>query len=208
LHQNLFLEIVSLKNLFESWREFRRGKRDKRDVQEFERHLEDNLFELHWQLAGGRYRHARYTSFYIIDPKVRHIHKAIVRNRIVHHAVCRILYPIFDKSFIYDSYSCRNKKGTHKAVDRLENFTRKVSRNFTGPCFALKCDVKKFFNSVDHKILFELVKRKIQDKQILNLIWEIIQSFPRERERERERDEAFRLATLPASFLPIFIFTN
>jgi len=125
----------------------------------------------------------------------------------VHHAIYRTVYYIFDKSFIYDSYSCRLKKGTHKAVLRLEKFTRKVSKNYTQPCFALKCDIKKFFASVNHQILFNLIKRKIKDKNTLWLIKEIIQSF---NSRERERVKRFPklvclLVTSPANFLPIFI---
>ena len=183
-----------MENLYLSYKEFRRGKRKKPDVQLFERHLEDNLFELHHQLKNKTYQHSNYTSFYITDPKRRHIHKASVKDRVVHHAVYRLLYPIFDESFIYDSYSCRLKKGTHKAINRLEKFTRIVSRNHTRPCFALKCDIKKFFASVDHNILYKLVKRKINDKDVLGLIWGIIKSFdsknqlPRKLEIERERE--------------------
>ncbi len=182
--KNLYSKIISSENLLKSWKGFRKGKRGKIDVQEFERHLEDNLFTLYNELQTGTYRHSNYTSFYITDPKLRHIHKAKVRDRIVHHAIYRGLYPIFDKGFIYDSYSCRDKKGTHEAVERLENFARKVSRNYTGPCFALKCDIKKFFDSIDHKILFKIIRKKITDKKTLNLILEIISSYSRERERE------------------------
>ncbi len=166
-----------MENLFASWREFRRGKRKKLDVQVFERNLEDNLFKLHWELKGKTYRHSNYTSFYITDPKLRKIHKAEVRDRIVHHAIYRVLYPIFDQSFIYDSFSCRIKKGTHNAVNRLEKFSRKVSKNYTGSCLALKCDIKKFFDSIDHQILFELIQKKIRNADALWLIHKIIGSF-------------------------------
>ena len=87
------------------------------------------------------------------------------------------MYPIFNKSFIYDSYSCRLNKGTHRAVNRLEKFTRIVSRNYTRPCFALKCDIKKFFASVDHQILLGLIEKKIKDKNALWLVAEIIGSY-------------------------------
>jgi len=161
----------------------------------FEQNLEDNLFILHRELKNKTYCHSEYSAFCITDPKLRLVHKAKVRDRIVHHAIYRILYPIFDKSFIFDSYSCRLNKGTHRAVRRLENFVKKVSRNYTGSCFALKCDVKKFFASVDHEILKEIIVKKIKDSDILWLLEEIISSFPldslganRERERERERE--------------------
>jgi retron-type reverse transcriptase len=185
VYSNLFDEIISLENLFESWKEFRRGKRKKPDVQLFERYLEDNIFQLHSELKNKIYRHSEYTSFYITDPKRRHIHKACVKDRIIHHAVYRVLYPIFDKNFIYDSYSCRLRKGTHNAVKRLARFTRIVSKNYTNSCWVLKCDIKRFFASVDHEILFELIKKKIADRKVLWLVWEIISSF-NSRERERE----------------------
>ena len=186
---NLFEQITSLENLFASWREFKKGKRKKVDVQLYERNLENNLFGLHYELKNKTYRHSDYTSFFINDPKRRNIHKACVKDRIVHHAIYRVLYPILDESFIYDSYSCRNKKGTHKAVKRLEKFTQIVSKNYTQPCWALKCDVKKFFASIDHEILFGLIQQKIDDKDALNLISNIIDSFRIEDpERERERE--------------------
>jgi len=176
-NQSSFSNIISLENLFLSWQEFRYGKRHKKDVQDFEKKLENNIFSLHQELILGKYQHSNYTSFHITDPKQRHIHKATVRDRIVHHAVYRILYPIFDKTFIYDSYSCRNSKGTHCAVNRLKRFARKLSQNYTEPCFVLKCDIKKYFGSVDHQILFNLIKKKIKDEKCLSLIREIIDSY-------------------------------
>jgi len=160
-----------------AWNEFKRGKRKKPDVQRFEFNLEDNLFKLNWLLRTGRYRHGDYQKFSINDPKFRIIHKACVQDRIVHHAVFRILYPIFDKSFIYDSYSCRINKGTHKAVKRLELFTKKMSRNYRLPCFVLKCDIAKFFNTIDYQILINLIERKIKDIRVMNIIREIIYSY-------------------------------
>lgn len=111
------------------------------DVQRFERHLEDELFTLHEELASGAYCHRPYQQFHIHDPKCRVIHKASVRDRIVHHAVHRVVAPVMERSFIFDSYSCRIGKGTHAAVRRLEIFARRVSRNWAGPCWALKCDI-------------------------------------------------------------------
>ena len=180
-------------------------------MQLWERNLEDNLFKLHAELKYKIYRHSDYTAFYITDPKQRHIHKADVRDRILHHAVYRVLYPIFDKSFIFDSYSCRLNKGTHKAVARLENFARKVSKNYTSPCFGLKCDIKKFFDSVDHTILYEIVERRIGDKDVLWLLREIIDSFNLalpdvQIERERERRPAGR--GIPIGNLTSQLFAN
>ena len=151
-------------NLFQAWSEFRKGKSKRSDVQLFERHLEDNLFELHQKLKNKTYRHGGYESFYVQDPKQRHIHKASVADRVIHHLLYTFLYKLFDKSFIYDSYSCRLNKGTHKGVKRLGEFTRKVSKNYTGDFWALKCDVKKFFANVDHSILLKLLEKKFKIK--------------------------------------------
>lgn len=173
----LYQKIISIEHLFQSWNEFKKDKRLRPDVQIFERSLEDNLFALHEELKTKTYQHSPYTAFNIYDPKFRHIHKAIVRDRVVHHAVVSFIEPIFDRTFIYDSYSCRKGKGTHKSVRRLALFVRKVSNNYTGSCFVLKLDIKKFFASVDHQILLDCVKNKVTDNDLLWLIQNIIGSF-------------------------------
>lgn len=183
---HLYPKIASIENLLLAWEEFIKNKKQKVDVRVFAQHLVQNIFSLNHDLINFTYKHAFYQRFDINDPKSRIIHKATVRDRVVHHAVYRVLYPIFDKSFIFDSYSCRIGKGTHKAVKRLEKFTWKVSRNYTKSCWALKCDIKKFFDSVDHEILFSLIKKKIKDENTLWLIWEIISSFSSKFQRERE----------------------
>ncbi|MBI2017980.1 hypothetical protein HYS92_02930 [Candidatus Daviesbacteria bacterium] len=172
-----YSQLTSIENLFQAWSEFRKGKRKRKDVQVFERYLEDNLFNLHESLKNKTYRHGKYDSFFVHDPKQRHIHKAQVQDRIVHHLLYKYLYQLFDNRFIYDSYSCRLEKGTHKAIKRLEKFTRIVSKNYTRSCWALKLDIKKFFASVDHDILMGLLERKINNKDILWLLKEIINSF-------------------------------
>lgn len=139
--------------------------------------MEDNLFNLHQALKDKTYQHGSYQSFYVHDPKLRHIHKASVQDRIIHHLLYRYLYALFNKTFIFDSYSCRLEKGTHKAVSRLEKFTRIVSKNYTKPCWALKLDIKKFFASVDHQILLNLLQDKIKDKDIIWLLKQVIGSF-------------------------------
>lgn len=172
-----YLNLISIENLFQAWGEFRKGKSKRFDVQEFERNLEDNLFELHQKLKSKTYRHGYYKFFYVNDPKQRHIHKASVADRVVHHLLYTFLYKLFDKSFIYDSYSCRLDKGTHKGVRRLEQFARKVSQNYTADCWALKCDIKKFFASIDHEVLLQLLEKRIKDGDILWLLKQIIYSF-------------------------------
>jgi RNA-directed DNA polymerase len=173
----LYHSIVSVENLFAAWGEFRKGKKEKQDVQEFERDLEDNLFDLHEQLVRKTYRHGGYSAFKIYDPKRREIHKAEVADRVVHHALVKILEPLFEPMFIFDSYSCRVGKGTHKAVQRLYGFIRKVSRNYTGNCFCLHLDIEKFFASVDHEMLLELIGQRVDDKDVLWLTENILKSF-------------------------------
>lgn len=146
-------------------------------MQRFEFNLEDNLFDLSSELKSKYYRHSHYTSFNVCDPKLRRIHKASVRDRVLHHAIFRIIYPIFDKNFIFDSYSCRTDKGTHRAVNRLEKFLLKLSCNNRNLIFALKCDIRKFFASIDQDILLWLVKKKIADENAVWLIEKIIRSF-------------------------------
>lgn len=175
----IFEKIISLENLFSAWEEFKKGKRNKKDVMAFEYQLEENIFHLHKELRTRTYTHGAYTDFFIQDPKQRHIHKALVRDRIVHHALFSVLYPLFDPTFIYDSYACRKKKGTHKGINRLRQFLRKASDNNTKECVILKCDVKKFFASVNHEVLISLIAKRIKDERTMWLIKEIIESFPR-----------------------------
>src|SRR3990167_6719683 len=172
-----YTSLISTGNLFQAWEEFKKGKRNKKDVQVFERNLEDNLFELHRKLEKKTYRHGAYREFWVNDPKRRHIHKASVEDRIVHHLLYKYLYGVFDKNFINDSYSCRIGKGTHKAVKRLGTFSRKLSRNYTQDFWALKLDIKQFFASVDHRILKDLVSKKVKDKNIIWLLENVIDSF-------------------------------
>ena len=137
----------------------------------------DNIYSLHNDLKNKTYRHSNYEAFKINDPKPRNIHKAIVRDRLLHHTIYRILYPYFDKKFIYDSYSCRVDKGTHKAIYRLESFIRKVSKNNTKTCWVLKCDIRKFFANIDHKILKEILSKTVFDTDTLWLLEQVIDSF-------------------------------
>ncbi len=172
-----FENIISLDNLLLAWQEFIKGKRKKKDVQEFSLNLMDNILSLHYDLTNHIYEHGEYQAFNINDPKPRSIHKAIVRDRLLHHAVYRILYPFFDRTFISDSFSCRIKKGTHKAINRFRSFGYKVSKNNTKTCWILKCDIRKFFANIDHEILIGILKEYILDQNIICLLQEVIGSF-------------------------------
>ncbi|EKE15830.1 MAG: hypothetical protein ACD_11C00103G0032 [uncultured bacterium] len=173
----MYDEIISFENIFQSWKMFRNGKNNRRDVQFFERFLEDNIFLLQKELDDQTYRHGKYEIFHIHDPKHRIISKATVRDRIVQHLVFKKIYDIFDSNFIFHSYSSRKNKGTHLAVRNLLKCLRKESRNFTRPVFALKCDIRKFFASINQRKLLQLIARKIEDKKFMRLIKEVVVSF-------------------------------
>jgi len=127
------------------------------------------------------YKHDFYEDFYVFDPKRRHIHKASVRDRVLHQAIFRALYPIFDARFIYDSCSSRVSKGTHFGVMRLLQACRKVSGNWKVPTYTLKCDIRKFFDSIDHEILRKFIGKKVTDYDTLWLIDIIFASFEKEK---------------------------
>jgi len=172
-----FKDIISPENLLEAWLEFLCGKRAKRDVQEFSLRLMDNIFSLHNNLMSRGYQHGGYSAFNIFDPKPRNIHKATVRDRLLHHAIYRVLYPFFDKVFISDSFSCRLNKGTHKAINRFRDFAFKAGQNNTKTCWVLKGDVRKFFASIDHEVLMKILESYISDTDILWLLGQVINSF-------------------------------
>ena len=161
--------IISIENLLEAWQEFMQGKRKRKDVQEFERNLMRNILALHQDLIDKKYQHAPYEEFSISDLKPRIIHKASVRDRLVHHAIYRRVFSYFDKVFISDSYSCRINKGQYKAINRFKTFFYKVSKNNHKTCWVLKCDIRKFFANIDQEILISILKERILDKNIMQI---------------------------------------
>ncbi len=172
-----YQELISIENLMGAWEEFVIRKRARADVQMFELHLMDQLFDLHRALLTKTYRHSGYESFVITDPKRRIIHKASVCDRILHRALYRNLYPFFDRTFISDSFSCRKQKGTHKAIERFRVCALQVGRNHTRTCWVLKCDIKQFFGSIDHRILTRVLNDYIEDNDLRALLQNVIGSF-------------------------------
>lgn len=166
-----------MKNLLVAWREFLKNKRGRRDIQKFSLHLTDNIFALHRDLRTKTYKHGSYQASRINDPKPRDIHKATVRDRLLHHAIYQILYPHFDPKFIFDSFSCRRSKGTHRAMNRFRAYARAVSKNNTRTAWVLKCDIRKFFANIDHAILIDILKTRISDSDVVWLLSEVIESF-------------------------------
>ena len=172
-----FGEIISVENLLLAWKEFVRGKRKKKDVQEFQLHLMDNILRLHNDLLKKYYIHGRYEAFNINDTKPRNIHKASVRDRLLHHAIYRVLYSHFDSKFIHDSYSCRKWKGTHRAIGQFRDFALKASQNNTKTLWILKCDVRKFFASIDHQKLKHILRNHNLDRDTIWLLERVVESF-------------------------------
>jgi len=167
--RNLWPQVVWWNNLLQAYHKCRRRKRFKRDATEFDFRWESNLLDLQRALVEGRYQPGPYRHFYIIDPKRRKISAAPFRDRVVHHAVVRVLEPLYERRFIYDSYACRLGKGTHRALDRAQGYLRRY------PYF-LKTDIVRFFPNVDHEILLRLLSRHIQDPRLMDLVTRIINS--------------------------------
>ncbi|MEK7638151.1 MAG: reverse transcriptase/maturase family protein [Patescibacteria group bacterium] len=136
-----------------------------------------HIISLHNELIAKTYCHSPYEHFNISDPKTRSIHKASVRDRLLHHAVYRVLYPFFDKVFIANSYSYRVGRGTHKAIACLRTMACRASRNHTLTLWVLKCDIRKFFASIDQATLIGIVKQYIPDQDTIWLISRITGSF-------------------------------
>lgn len=198
-YNSIFEDLISTERLFEAWFEFRKGKTNRKDVQEFGRHLEKNIFRLHRELAQKKYKHSPYSDFFIQDPKVRHIRKACVRDRLVHQSIYTALTGIFEPRFIHDLYSSRLGKGTHAGVNAVTRMTLKMSKNFTQPCWALKCDIKKFYDTVDHSVLCKHLEKTIKDEAAMWLVREVIESF---------HTEGTQGKGLPIGNLTSQIFTN
>ena len=169
--------IITVEKLLKAWQEFLRDKKNRKDVILFQAKLMDNIFDLYNDLKNKTYTHGGYTAFNISDPKPREIHKATVRDRLLHHLIYQELYGYFDPKFIHDSYSCRVDKGTHKAINRFREFSRKVSKNNTKTCWVLKCDIRKFFANIDHDILKKILSKTVFDSEVRWLLSQVIDSF-------------------------------
>ena len=189
-YNNLYKQLCSIENLESAYNKAKKRKSEKWYVIEFEKNLEENLKTLKYELETLTYQPRLLKRFIIRDPKTRTIHASAFRDRIVYHALVNILEPIFDKIFIHDSYASRRERGTHKAVLRFDEFKRKISNNgrliknavdnnqVIG--YILKADIKHYFDTVDHEILLNIIKRKIKDDNIIWLIKQILNNFDSE----------------------------
>jgi retron-type reverse transcriptase len=147
------------------------GKRYRAYAIAFDDKLEENLLQLQRELLTRTYRPAPYRIFRIWDPKPRVIAAPGFRDRVVHHAFCVVVEPLLERSFVADSYACRVGKGTHKAMDRCQEFTRRFR-------YVLQCDIEKYFMSIDHQILKKKIRRHVADDQVLWLADTILDKAP------------------------------
>jgi retron-type reverse transcriptase len=168
-HKNIYPQITHFENLYQAFKKAARGKRGKAVVAAFEFDLEENLLQLQYELETQTYQPGPYHNFRIQDPKPRLISAAPFRDRVVHHALCNLIEPLFERRFIHDSYACRKGKGTHKALARCQQFTQKYP-------YVLQCDLQRFFPSMDHEVLRAQLARVIADRQTLWLCDQILRS--------------------------------
>jgi len=168
-YKHLFEKIASFENLLFAAKQAQKGKKMKHNVSEFNFGLEGEILKLQEELRSQAYMPGKYRHFYVNDPKRRLISAAPYRDRVVHHAFCNVIEPLFDRTFIYDSYACRAGKGTHKAINRCQRFVRANK-------YVLQCDIRKYFPSVNYRILLSIITRKIRDKKVMWLAELIINS--------------------------------
>jgi len=183
---SMYDELCSFRNLHRAFKKAKENKRFSEGVGDFELNLEGELLKLQKEIAGRTYSPRPLRRFSIRDPKTRVIHASHFRDRVVHHALCNIIQPIFEKSFIYDSFANQTRKGTHKAVAGFDKFKRKVSENgrlirnarYSNQVIGhiLKCDIKHYFQEVDHEVLMDIISRRIKDDKVLWLIGAILRA--------------------------------
>lgn len=171
-------KIYDFQNLYKAHTVARKGKRNTREVIEFEMNLGENLTRLSEALKSGTYNMLGYYSFAVYDPKFRVIHALHYRDRVVQHCLCdEVLAPILDKKLIYDNAACRIGKGTHFAISRISKFLRDFYNKYGEDGYFLKCDIRKFFNNINHEVLKDKLSAAIEDGRILDILYQIIDSF-------------------------------
>jgi retron-type reverse transcriptase len=166
---SLYSRVIDWSNLLLAYRKAAKGKRGKGSAAAFEHQVADRLLELQRELADFSYRPGGYVHFMIHDPKQRLISAAPFRDRVVHHALCNVIEPIFERQLIPDSYANRRLKGTHKAIERLQAFSREYR-------YVLRIDIVKHFPSIDHAIMRDILAETIEEDEMLWLIERILQS--------------------------------
>ncbi len=186
-YRNLYAQLTSCENLEKAFNNAKKGKSSSSYVIEFEKNLSENLLLLKQELESFTYKPKPLRRFIVRDQKIRTIHSSAFRDRIVHHALCNVIEPIFEKIFIFDSYANRKGKGALKAIQRFDFFKRKVSCNGKKKInafdnndvlgYVLKADIKHYFEEVNHEVLLKFLERKISDEKVMWLIRKIIDNY-------------------------------
>lgn len=173
-----FEELFSFDNLYKAHCKARLCKRNKKQVVEFELNTGANLIKLQKEILSNNYKIDKYNTFYIYEPKERRVDALPYVDRIVQHVVCdNYLMPYLEKRLIYDNAACRIGKGTDFARKRLKHFYTEYFRQHTNKGYVLKCDIHHFFQSIDHNVLKEIIKRDFKEEKILKLLNSIIDSY-------------------------------
>lgn len=166
----LFDRVVSFENLLKASKESFKGKKHKQKVARFYFDMEKEILKLQKELQTKTYEPRPLNTFQIREPKVRKIGAPEFRDRVVHHAVCRVIQPLLERSYIHHSYACREGKGTHRAIEHAQVLSKRFD-------YFLKCDIRKYFESVDHRILKRLLERRFKDSELLWLLEKIIDAY-------------------------------
>lgn len=193
-YNNLFDLIVSFDNLLTAVKKTVRCKKQKHKIQEYYFDYENEIIQLRNELLSEVYKVSDYHFFKIYEPKEREISAAKIRDRVVYHAICNIIEPVLDKTFIFDTYACRKNKGLHSAVSRGQKFCKRFK-------YYLKMDISKYFDSINHNILKSLLAKKFKDKRLLNLIYEITDSY-------QSKISALNKSGIPIGNLTSQLFAN
>lgn len=176
---------LSLANIWRCYFKFKQGKKLTKELEYFIYYLENNLYKLYIDLNNNKYKHGNYRNFVVNDNKKRKISVAKIRDRVVHRLLYEYLVRIYDKTFIFDAWSCRKNKGLIGAIERTEKFLSKHNSSFVW-----RADIKKFFDNIDHKILYELLKFRIVDIKPLQILQKVINSYYVVSISEREQFQA------------------
>lgn len=173
-YKNLWVQIITKENFDLAYKNARKGKTRRRDVREFEKDAERKLEEIRQSVINKTFTTSEYRHKEIFEPKKRTIYILPFQDRIVQHAIMNILAPLMEKLFIKDSYACISGRGQHKASMRTMQAIRRNK-------YCLKCDIRKFYPSINQSILSKMFHEKIRDKDLLFLLDDIIFSFPGEK---------------------------
>lgn len=173
-YKNLYQTLCSKENIESAFKKARKGKSQKPYVLAFEANLEENLNRLRTELLLRSYTPRPLKTFVVRDPKTRKIRKSYFVDRIVHHAICNIIEPIFEKRFIFDSFANRKGKGTLAAINRFDKFKLKASKNNIRTCYVFKADIRHYFDEIDHNMLLAILGKRINDNDLMHLIRKVL----------------------------------